>query len=100
MFRNIRRQKKEISIELAKELLKNGSMDEDLDPVLRNQLTKVWSELEPCSASGLDHVLTDDKAPVEVLGMSMIDSLISEELAYYKDLFKEKGLKGLIEEIR
>lgn len=29
-------------------------------------------------------ILTDDKAPVELLGMKMIDELISDELAWYK----------------
>lgn len=29
----------------------------------------------------------------------MIDSLISDELAYYKNIFAEKGLGGLIGEI-
>ena len=29
----------------------------------------------------------------------MIDSLISDELAYYKNIFSEKGLGGLIGEI-
>lgn len=44
-----------------------------------------------------DRILTDDKAPVELLGMQVIDDLIQEELAYYKKVFKEKGIKGLLE---
>ena len=43
-----------------------------------------------------DLILTDDKAPVELLGMSVIDDLIQDELAYYKERFKEDGIKGLI----
>ena len=43
------------------------------------------------------YLLTDDKAPVELLGMSVIDSLIQSEIGYYKDAFKEGGLKGLLE---
>lgn len=42
-------------------------------------------------------ILTDDKAPVELLGMSVIDDLIQEELSYYKKRFKEDGIKGLLE---
>ena len=43
-----------------------------------------------------DLILTDDKAPVELLGMSVIDDLIQEELSYYKQRFKEDGIKGLL----
>ena len=42
-------------------------------------------------------ILTDDKAPVELLGMEVIDILIDEEIGYYKDIFREEGLSGLIE---
>ena len=45
-----------------------------------------------------DHILTDDKAPVEVLGMKVIDQLIQEEIGYYKKIFKEKGISGLLEQ--
>ncbi|MEE1113573.1 MAG: fused MFS/spermidine synthase [Eubacterium sp.] len=47
---------------------------------------------------GGDRILTDDHAPVELLGMRALDEIINNELGYYKDLFKEKGLKGLLEE--
>ena len=43
------------------------------------------------------YLLTDDKAPVELLGMKVIDGLIREELGYYKDVFKEGGIKGLLD---
>jgi hypothetical protein len=46
-----------------------------------------------------DYIMTDDKAPVELLGMKVIDELISEELQYYKKIYKEQGLKGLIENL-
>lgn len=41
-------------------------------------------------------VLTDDKAPVELLGMRMIDDLIREEIGYYKELLREEGVGGLL----
>ncbi len=44
-------------------------------------------------------ILTDDKAPVELLGMKVIDDLIKEEVRYYKDIYEEDGLKGVIEEV-
>lgn len=34
-----------------------------------------------------DLILTDDKAPVELLGMKVLDEIIADELDYYRDLF-------------
>ena len=45
-----------------------------------------------------NYLLTDDKAPVELLGMQVIDDLIQRELVYYKDLFKREGIQGLLQE--
>ncbi|MBQ9886730.1 MAG: fused MFS/spermidine synthase [Lachnospiraceae bacterium] len=42
------------------------------------------------------YILTDDNAPVELLGMKVIDSIIKDELVYYKKVFKEEGFKGLL----
>lgn len=46
---------------------------------------------------GGDLILTDDKAPVELLGMKLIDELISDELARYKKMFKGKSIKEMID---
>ena len=46
-----------------------------------------------------DHILTDDKAPVELLGMKEIDERITDELSYYKEIYKKKGIKGLLDEL-
>ena len=46
-----------------------------------------------------EYLLTDDKAPVELLGMQVIDSLIQNEIGYYKEVFQEKGIRGLLEEV-
>lgn len=43
-----------------------------------------------------DRVLTDDRAPVELLGMRAIDGIIQNELAYYKDVYRRDGLDGLM----
>lgn len=42
------------------------------------------------------HIMTDDKAPVELLGMQIIDSLIRNEVAYYRKIYEEEGLQGLL----
>ena len=44
--------------------------------------------------SGL--LLTDDKAPVELLGMKAIDDIITDELEYYKNMFREYGIFGVL----
>ena len=36
---------------------------------------------------GQDRILTDDKAPVELLGMRVLDEIIQDELDYYRDLY-------------
>lgn len=46
-----------------------------------------------------DYLMTDDKAPVELLGMQVIDQLIQEEVAYYKDIYEEQGINGLLEHL-
>ena len=43
-----------------------------------------------------DRIMTDDKAPVELLSMRAIDELVSEELAYYQDILHREGIKGLM----
>lgn len=43
-----------------------------------------------------DYILTDDKAPLELLGMEVIDSLIQDELGYYKDIYEKDGIKGIL----
>ena len=44
-----------------------------------------------------DLILTDDKAPVEVLGMRVIDEIIRDEIGYYKDIFKKDGIQGILQ---
>lgn len=61
---------------------------------LRLLMNKIDNELSEYEAGDL--VLTDDKAPVEILGMSVIDDLIQDELTYYKERFKEDGIRGII----
>ena len=43
-----------------------------------------------------ERIFTDDKAPVELLGMSVIDDIIQDELVYYREKFKTEGIKSLI----
>ncbi|MCR4909526.1 MAG: fused MFS/spermidine synthase [Lachnospiraceae bacterium] len=60
-------------------------------------MTDVEANLKPYEAG--NRVFTDDKAPVELLGMQVIDSLIQGELGHYKELYKEGGFKAILGEV-
>ncbi len=64
------------------------------DGELKNLMGEVSDKLVKYEAG--NKILTDDKAPVELLGMDVIDDMISEELSYYKERFKEDGIEGLL----
>lgn len=57
----------------------------------------VKGQLIPYEAGTL--VMTDDKAPVEVLGMQVIDDLIKDEVNFYKTIYEEQGLSGLLDQL-
>lgn len=56
----------------------------------RSVMEQVSRQLEEYQPGDL--ILTDDKAPVELLGMQVLDEIIGDELAYYKDLFTSGNL--------
>ena len=45
-------------------------------------------------------ILTDDQAPVEVLGMKAIDRLIAEQAQPYRDILKSEGIGGLMRAVQ
>ncbi len=65
--------------------------DEELASMM-NTVSEAMVAYEPGNL-----ILTDDKAPVEVLGMRMIDEIIREEIGYYKNIFKKDGISGIIQ---
>lgn len=67
------------------------------DAGLQNMMWRV-ADNSVAYAAG-DYLMTDDKAPVELLGMQVIDQLIQEEVAYYKDIYEEQGISGLLEHL-
>ncbi len=64
------------------------------DGELAAMMERVGGALVPYEKG--EYLLTDDKAPVELLGMSVIDSLIQNEIGYYKGIFREEGIEGLL----
>ena len=69
---------------------RQGITDDDLN----GQMDRMEEGLSRYQGGG--HILTDDQAPVEVLGMRAIDGLIQEELGYYQTIYREEGLAGLL----
>ena len=67
------------------------------DVEFRRTMRNVADSLTP--RHGGDYILTDDKAPVELLGIQVIDGLIQEEAAYYKDILDEEGIRGLLDQL-
>ena len=74
-------------------LLKNG-LRSVKDETLREFLCSVPDRLERYEEK--TNILTDDKAPVELLGMEAIDDIISDELSYYKSIYEKDGFSGLM----
>ena len=67
------------------------------DPALRDLMAKTAERL--CVPESGGRILTDDRAPVELLGMRAIDDIIKEELVYYKEIFRRYGLSGLLGQV-
>jgi hypothetical protein len=62
---------------------------------LRSMMEQVASRL--VAEKGGGHILSDDRAPVELLGMRAIDALIGDELVWVRGIYEREGVKGLIE---
>ena len=43
-----------------------------------------------------DNILTDDRAPVEMLGMKALDNIIQQHLQRCKEIYRRDGLDGLL----
>ncbi len=79
--------------DMMERFLNNVSLEKN--KTLADLMAKVYNSLDKYVAGNL--VMTDDKAPVELLSMRAIDELVSDELAYYQDILHEEGIRGLVE---
>lgn len=72
-------------------------LEEKLDSIedirLRSFMSRVQRDCEAVEKS--DYILTDDKAPVELLSMRALDEMVSEELDDMKKMIEGKGIKEL-----
>ncbi len=84
---------------LEKGILKRAAKEnyEEENRELTEMMVRVGAEMKPYEAG--DRLLTDDSAPVELLGMRVIDELIRDEVAYYKDIYEEEGIDGLLKQL-
>ena len=64
------------------------------DPALSALMGSVAAKWRPPACGS--RVLTDDRAPVELLGMRAIDGLIQAELGNYKEIYRREGIDGLL----
>lgn len=64
------------------------------DPELRKMMARVSGGLTAYAAE--DRILTDDKAPVEVLGMRELDRIIGRELDNIQEIYQTEGVSGLL----
>ncbi len=71
-----------------------GNIDKIEDASFSNMMQTVHGRLQKYEPG--NYIMTDDKAPVELLGMKVIDAMIGEEVDYYKDIFQKEGLEGVI----
>ena len=68
------------------------------DPDLSEMMEQVSSRLSTVQdAKG--RVLTDDNAPVELLGMHAIDGIITRQAGPYRRILQQEGIQGLIREV-
>ena len=62
---------------------------------LRNRMSFAYNRLIKYEKT--EYILTDDKAPVERLSMSVLDDMIVDGLQDIKSMIKGKSIKELIE---
>lgn len=67
------------------------------DVELKGCMKRAYAALREYEAG--NHIMTDDKAPVELLGMQVIDDIIRDEVSYYKKIYEEQGIKGIIDSL-
>ncbi len=65
------------------------------DEKLKAMMETVDKRITPYEAGDL--IFTDDKAPVELLGMQVIDGIISEETGYFREEFKKDGFNAFFD---
>ncbi len=76
---------------------KNGVGSDSTDEELVALMSAVKDGMQ--EYEGGQHIFTDDRAPVELLGMKEIDGMIRDEVGYYKSVYERDGIDGVLGEI-
>jgi len=76
----------------CEELETEAATDKELE--LAQQMKEVGEQLTVAEAG--DKILTDDKAPVELLGMQVLDEIIEDSIGYYKDELTIDNIKSVL----
>lgn len=71
-----------------------ANLDKEDDAELAAMMTRIAERLTVYEAG--NYLMTDDKAPVELLSMKVIDELIKDEVVYYRGIYEEGGIKALM----
>lgn len=74
----------------------HDNLSQQHDMEFNFMMQKVANDLVEYQAG--NYLMTDDKAPVELLGMQVIDELIQDEVGYYKNIYEKDGFSGLLHE--
>ena len=64
---------------------------------LQNVFNKMKVKIKSYDDTGIR--LYDDTADVEMRSINSLDELVQEELDYYRDIYKKRGISGLLEEL-
>lgn len=75
-----------------------SKLDEVTVPKLKTLFTKAYNNMKRLEDN--EYILTDDKAPVELLGMRVLDDMIIDELEGYRSKIRGKSIKEIIELIK
>ena len=84
------------SIDVKEKL--NNNISKITDYELKVMMINTYNKLIKVEEKNL--ILTDDKAPVEMLGMKALDKMIEEELTDIRKRIKGKNIKEIIEELK
>lgn len=75
---------------LARFESRRGSLPEEYAAIMQRVSGDMFT------VEGGEHILTDDKAPVELLGMEVLDEIIGAELDALRDQIREDGIMSLL----
>ena len=70
------------------------NIEKEQEPELKEMMEKAEAGLLRYEKG--EYLLTDDRAPVELLGIRVIDEIIQKEVRYYKEIYEKQGIEGIL----